>query len=113
MISALVNMRSGRKLILGSLVLGFVAAVTSLIAVYYEASKSGPPCSDRTAVEGSCRSRNVTGFSFIGAQSPPGMSDYHHPASTVEAILEKGLREIEASPTHIVVRGTAQADSIR
>ncbi len=98
---------------MGSLVLGFVAAVASLIAVYYEASKSGPPCSDRTAVEGSCRSRNVTGFSFIGAQSPPGMSDYHHPASTVEAILEKGLREIEASPTHIVVRGTAQADSIR
>ena len=47
---------------------------------------------------------------MVGAGAARGEAPY---ASTVEELLEKGLNEAEASPTHIAIRGTAATDSIR
>ena len=75
----------------------------------------GPTASSTETSEctnGSCDSRDVSWvglFSLGGLPAGPGDSD----VLSVEEVLEKGLYGLETSPTHIVVQGTGQSDSVR
>ena len=61
-----------------------------------------------------CGPRDVSAIDLFSNR--PGSSEVASsvgPAATVEEVMEKGLRLAEASPVHLVVRGTAVADSAR
>ena len=49
----------------------------------------------------------------MSGRSAGAAFDAERPLPTVEAILEDGFNELELSPGHLALRGTAQADSIR
>ena len=70
-------------------------------------------CYNASAAQESCQIRDVSGFSIISPQSPAPASDHEVETPTVEEVLKHGLDQLELSPTHIVVRGTGQSDSIR
>ena len=59
-----------------------------------------------------CKPRDVSAIDLFSNRH--GNSDVAYsvgPAATVEEVMEKGLRLAGASPVHLVVRGTAVADS--
>ena len=57
--------------------------------------------------------RDVSGLTLF-RQAPTGAGyDFDEPPSTVEELIERGMFGAGASPTHIALRGTSQADSIR
>ena len=70
--------------------------------------QSTPAC----AVDASCDPRDVSGFGLFsaggGAAGPEPVA-----APSVEDVLDRGLLTLDASPVHIVVRGTAQANTVR
>ena len=66
------------------------------------------PCSSDVAT---CQPRDVGSFDLFSR--PGGASSSIVEASSVEDVLEQGLRLAGASPVHIVVRGTASSDSVR
>ena len=72
------------------------------------------PCAAAAGADGSCNPRDVSAIDLFSNR--PGRSDIAFsvgPAATVEEVMEKGLRLAGASPVHMVVRGTAVADSVR
>ena len=74
--------------------------------------------SDRTdtvarAVPGADEPRDVSAFHLSSDPTGGGIGVPHEDSSTVEEVLEKGLELAEASPVHLAVRGTPDADSIR
>ena len=56
--------------------------------------------------------RDVSGFNIFSPVRGGAAFDLPETLS-VEAVLEKGLNELELSPTHVAFRGTAAADSVR
>ena len=82
---------------------------TSTSSLFLEPSpQSTPAC----AVDASCEPRDVSGFGLFsaggGAAGPEPVA-----APSVEDVLDRGLLTLDASPVHIVVRGTAQANTVR
>ena len=69
------------------------------------------PTSEPAPVQDRRAPRDVSRFDPFSAGS--GAAYGHGEASSVEGVLEKGLHLMEASPVHVAVRGTAQADSVR
>ncbi len=90
-----------------------VIVIISVIANLWDTSEVAPAClGPRAAIE-DCWEREVNAFNIVSLQSSGAAFDYNKETPSVEAILEKGLNELELSPTHIVVCGTTQSDSIR
>ena len=58
------------------------------------------------------RAADVSGFGLFsaggGAAGPEPVE-----ASSVEDVLDRGLLTLDASPVHIVIRGTAEANTVR
>ena len=81
---------------------------------FAEATPAVPttPCSDDVAA---CEPRSVGSFDLFGGSSDHGSAQAYSlaAASSVEEVLEQGLRSAGASPVHIALRGTASADSVR
>ena len=57
--------------------------------------------------------RDVSGMDLFSSRPGSDVAYSAGPEATVEEVLEKGLQLAEASPVHIAVRGTADADSVR
>ena len=57
--------------------------------------------------------RDVSGMLLFVSQPGGAGSDYVFETETVEELLDKGMFAVEASPTHIVLRGTPVRDSVR
>ena len=71
-----------------------------------------PPCDPNGQTGEPCEPRDVSHLRlFSGGVS--GAAYAPHDVSSVEEALEKGLREAEASPVHVVFRGTLRPDSVR
>ncbi len=68
-----------------------------------------PPCSSDGESDKPCEARDVSQFSMF----PTSLGYSTAGTSTVEDVLEKGLKLSGASPTHLAFRGTAQSDKIR
>ena len=68
------------------------------------------PCSDDVAT---CEPRDVGSFDLFSGSGGHGAAYSIAEASSVEEVLEQGLRSAGASPVHIALRGTASADSVR
>ena len=60
-----------------------------------------------------CQPRDVGGFRLFDRHRGADGAYYPTETSAVEAVLERGLSEAGASPTHLVLRGTADPDSVR
>ena len=68
--------------------------------------EANPPVADTSP-------RDVSGMLLFVSQPGGAGSDYVYEPETVEELLEKGMFAVEASPTHIVLRGTPVRDSVR
>ena len=91
-----------------------LAILPTWIVVNEAFSSAGDsPCSDSSAAQESCRVRDVSGFSILSPQSDAPAFSQEVETPTVEEVLENGLDQLELSPTHIVVRGTGQSNSVR
>ena len=76
------------------------------------AGSATPPCSHNGGSNDPCEQRAVSSLNLFsmpigGAASTPAEG------STVEDVLEKGLRLAESSPVHLAFRGTTSAGSVR
>ena len=69
-------------------------------------AEANPPVADTSP-------RDVSGMLLFVPQPGGVGSDYVFETETVEELLEKGMFAVEASPTHIVLRGTPVRDSVR
>ena len=72
-----------------------------------------PPCHRTASNPNPCDLRATSSLNLFSGSNSGGMRSTHTPVATVEELLEKGFRLAEASPTHIVIRATAQEDSVR
>ena len=77
-----------------------------------------PPCVGADEMDNSCEARDVSLFDLsrsdlFSSRQRGSAQFYEGTASTVEEVLEKGLRLEEASPVHIAFRGAARQDSVR
>ena len=70
---------------------------------------SSPPCPSANG----CQPRNVSGYHLFDHRMSADGATYPIESSTVENVLEKGLSEAGASPSHLVLRGTAKGNSAR
>ncbi len=71
------------------------------------------PCVVEEPTIDPCRPRNVSTFDLFSSPADGSVAFSQEKTPGVEDLLEKGLRLAEASPVHIVVRGTADAASVR
>ena len=76
-------------------------------------AKKKAPCADAEGVDDSCSPRNVSDIDLFSSNPSSDGAHSEGPEATVEDVLEKGLLLAEASPVHLAVRGTADADSVR
>ena len=72
---------------------------------------SSPPCVGESGTV--CTSRDVSQFSLFEDRHLGAGFAYNLEADSVEDVLEKGLSLSEASPVHLVVRGTSVDNSTR
>ena len=70
-------------------------------------------CTDTGPESEPCQSRDVSGFDLFSTRPHAAAGLAGEEGPTVEEILEAGLDLAGASPVHIALRGTAQADSVR
>ena len=84
-----------------------------MLAGWAFGADSNAACYNASTAQESCQVHDVSGFSIISPQSHVPASDHEVETPTVEEVLKDGLDQLELSPTHIVVRGTGQSDSIR
>ncbi len=78
-----------------------------------EAIPVTPPCIGHDGEASQCSERDVSTFQLFAGPSEGAAYNATVEVASVEDVLEKGLRLSEASPVHIAIRGTAQADSVR
>ena len=73
-----------------------------------------PPCTAMKAPGNVCVTRDVSAYRlFLKTYSPGVAGSTGEGLSTVEDVLESGLKLAEASPVQLAFRGTASADSVR
>ena len=108
-----VAMKSRKALLAAVPLLALGVFAMWMLAGWAFGAENNAACYNASAAQESCQVRDVSGFSIISPQSPAPASDHEVETPTVEEVLKDGLDQLELSPTHIVVRGTGQSDSIR
>ena len=76
-------------------------------------SPSATDCLDSEGGREACAPRDVSGFDLFSGSSRSGVAHSFTPTATVEEVLQNGLRQAGASPVHIAILGTADANSVR
>ena len=74
---------------------------------------TAPPCAEDSSSYASCEPRDVSGIGLFTPNTGGAAYDTEEETPTVEELVEKGMFAAEASPTHIVFRGTGLPDSVR
>ena len=106
--------------------LALLLVTASVGGADHDATDGGPPTAttsaaapeeaSQTQVAAAATSgapRDVRGVDLSGGRSVAEASATTGDAATVEELLEQGLRLAGVSPVHLVIRGSAAADSIR
>ena len=76
-------------------------------------SPSDTVCLDSDGSRVACATRDVSGFDLFSGSSRSGVAHSFTPTATVEEVLQNGLKQAGASPVHIAILGTADANSVR
>ena len=96
----------------------FALGMLSLLLAASACADSGsngvqPPCDDTQDTPGLCSPQDVSALNLFTGPQAANAAYSPTDTSSVEDVLEKGLKDAQASPVHLAVRGTPKSGSVR